>query len=128
MTRKVKQERVLKTAECPSLSGASTLTYHVGINPKDELQFRIWENDGGGLFAKEWVLWKTLESALDTDKPVTAGYLKRTGVCRGKSANTPGFLLAALKAEGLVEARDDGGYRKADPSGWLEQMQQLIAE
>ncbi len=125
MARKPKQERVLKTAQCPSLSGASTLTYHVGLSPNDILQIRIWENSGGGLFAKEWVLWKTLEVALKTNKPITAGYLKRAGVCRGKSANTPGFIFAALKAEGLVEPLESGGHKKADSTAWLEEMKQL---
>ena len=53
------------------------------------------------------------------NSPITAGTLKRAGVCRGKSANTPGFLLAVLKAEGLVTAREGGGHTRADPAAFL---------
>jgi hypothetical protein len=124
MATRKKKESILKTAECPSLSGSSTLTYEIGLSPEDALQFRIVGNDGGGLFSKEWVLWRTLEAALRTEQPVTAGHLKRAGVCRGKSANTPGFLVAALLGEGLVEPREEGGYRAADSTQWLEAVRE----
>ncbi|WP_201245303.1 hypothetical protein [Halochromatium salexigens] len=124
-TRKKQQEKVLKTADCPSLSGASTLTYHVGLTTNGELALRIWQNTGGGLFAREWVPLKTLEGVLDTDKPITAGYLKRAKITVSRSANLAGFLLAALKAEGLVEPLESGGHKKTDSSAWLEEMKQL---
>ena len=57
---------------------------------------------------------------------MTAGALRRAGVCKGRSANTPGFLLAVLKAEGLVEAVE-GGHRKADPGPFLAAMEALVA-
>jgi hypothetical protein len=114
--------RVLKVGTCPSLSGASNLAYHIGYDT--EIRFRIWGNSGGGLFGREWVSWSTLEAALES--PVTAGTLKRAGVCKGKSANTPGFLLAVLKAEGLVVPLETGGHTKADPSGFLTAIGKLI--
>jgi hypothetical protein len=115
--------RILKTGTCPSLSGASTLTYHVGYDTA--LHFRIWGNTGGGLFGKEWV-WSRLQPALEVAQ-VTAGTLRRAGVCKGRSANTPGFLLAVLKAEGLVEAGEGGSHRKADPGPFLAAMEALVA-
>jgi hypothetical protein len=108
--------KILKEGTCPSLSGASTLSYHIGYDT--EIHFRISGNTGGGLFGKEWVSWAILQPALDAPQ-VTAGTLKRAGVCKGKSANTPGFLLAVLKAEGLVVPLESGGYTKADPSAFL---------
>lgn len=114
--------RVLKFDTCPSLSRASNLAYHVGYDT--EIHFRIWGNSGGGLFGREWVSLARLQASLET--PVTAGTLKRAGVCKGKSANTPGFLLAVLKAEGLVEPLETGGHTKADPSGFLTAIGKLI--
>ena len=69
--------------------------------------------------------WSSLEPALEASQ-VTAWTLRRAGVCKGKSANTPGFLLAVLKAEGLVEAVE-GGHRKADPGPFLAAMEALVA-
>jgi hypothetical protein len=119
-----KPMRILKVGTCPTLSGASNLAYHVGYDT--EIHFRIWGNTGGGLFGREWVTLTRLQASLETDTPVTAGTLKRAGVCKGKSANTPGFLLAVLKAEGLVEPLEQGGHTKADPSGFLTEMGNLI--
>ncbi|CRI63925.1 conserved hypothetical protein [Thiocapsa sp. KS1] len=116
--------RILKLGTCPSLSGASNLIYHVGYDT--EIHVRIWGNSGGGLFGREWVSLASLQASLETDKPVTAGTLKRAGVCKGKSANTPGFLLAVLKTEGLVEPLEQGGHTKADPSGFLTEIGKLI--
>jgi len=115
--------RILKIDTCPSLSGASTLTYHVAKDT--DVQFRIWGNTGGGLFSREWIPWSRIEPALDTES-VTAGSLKRAGVCLGKSANTPGFLLAALKAEGLVEPLESGGHTKTDNNPFFEAMTALF--
>jgi hypothetical protein len=112
---------VLKTGTCPSLTGASTLTYEIGTDAGG-IAFRITGNSGGGLFGKEWVPWSALEPALE-NSPITAGTLRRAGVCRGKSANTPGFLLAVLKAEGLVTAREGGGHTRADPAAFLQALE-----
>ena len=117
-----KSMRILKLGTCPSLSGASNLAYHVGYDT--EIHLRIWGNSGGGLFGREWVSLASLQASLVA--PVTAGTLKRAGVCKGKSANTPGFLLAVLKAEGLVEPLETGGHTKADPSGFLTEIGKLI--
>ena len=116
--------RILKTGTCPSLSGASTLTYHTGCTSDGEIHFRVWANTGGGLHGREWVAWSTVQPALETDK-VTAGTLRT--LFRGKSRNTPGFLLAVLKAEGLVEPLGEQGHTKADPASFLAQMKSLIA-
>ncbi len=116
---------VLKQATCPSLSGASTLTYEIAADANGALYFRITGNSGGGVFSEEWVAWSAIEPAL-ADSPVTAGSLKRARVCKGKSANTPGFLLAVLKAEGLVMPLEQGGHTSADSAAWLAEMQALV--
>jgi len=72
------------------------------------------------------VPWPILQPALEAPQ-VTAGALRRAGVCKGKSANTPGFILAVLKAEGLVEAVEGGCHRKADPGPFLDAVEALVA-
>jgi hypothetical protein len=114
--------KIVKEGTCPTVSGASNLAYEIGSDADGALHFRITGNTGGGLFGKEWVAWSVIQPVLETDQPITAGTLKRAGVCKGKSANTPGFLLAVLKAEGLVTPLEQGGHTKADPADFLAAM------
>jgi hypothetical protein len=114
--------RILKEGTCPSLTGASTLTYHIGYDA--ELKFRVWENTGSGLFGREWIDWRRIEPVIKAPK-LTGGTLRN--LFQGKSRNTPGFLLAVLKAEGLVKAAEGGVHTGADPAPFLKAMEALIA-
>ena len=114
--------RILKAGAGPSLTGASTLTYHIGYDT--ELKFRVWENSGGGLFGREWVDWKRIEPVLKVPK-LTGGTLRN--LFHGKSRNSPPFLLGVLKAEGLVKAAEGGVHTGADPAPFLKAMEALIA-
>ena len=105
---------VLKIGTCESLSGRSVLTYHIGyagVVPSEEgsafrsgIQVRIHENSGKGLFSDDWVPFSALQAVLaaeDSELPVSSASLN--SIFAGKSVNTAGFLLAVLKAEGLVK-------------------------
>ena len=93
--------RILKNASCPTLSDKGTLGYHIGINANDELLIRVATNSGGGYFSSEWVPVSTALNLLqNADIPLTSFSLLT--LFKGKSVNTPAFLFAALKAEGLV--------------------------
>ncbi|HSI42843.1 MAG TPA: hypothetical protein VK949_00740 [Methylotenera sp.] len=93
--------RILKNASCPTLSDKGTLIYHIGITADDELLIRVATNSGGGYFSSEWVPVKTAIALLETaDKPLTSFALLT--LFKGRSVNTPAFLFAALKNEGLV--------------------------
>lgn len=93
--------RILKNASCPTLSDKGTLGYHLGITANDELLIRVATNSGGGYFSSEWVPVKTAITLLEkADKPLTSFALLT--LFKGKSVNTPAFLFAALKNEGLV--------------------------
>lgn len=91
--------KVIKIASCPTLSGASELSYYIGRDEKDDIAFFIADNSGGGYFNKEWIAYKDVQAAL-TGRRVSSVPLRQ--LFRGKSLNTSGFLLAALIAEGLV--------------------------
>ena len=45
--------RVLKEDSCRSLSGKSSLTYHVGCTAEFEVHFRLAASTGGGFFSDE---------------------------------------------------------------------------
>ncbi|MBV5349682.1 hypothetical protein JZU71_00505 [bacterium] len=92
------QPEVTKTATCPSLSNTATLTYEVGTTDKDTF-FRVSGNSAAGLFSKDWIPLAQITPLL-TNSTITSGTLKE--LYEGRSKNSPGFLLAILKAEGLV--------------------------
>ncbi|MGB5306831.1 MAG: hypothetical protein WBO57_11375 [Gammaproteobacteria bacterium] len=56
--------RVLKTANCKSITGKSTLTYQIGCTPESVVHLRIAKNDGGGFFSDEWVSFDGIQEAL----------------------------------------------------------------
>jgi len=113
--------RVLKTSQCSSLSGRSTLTYTIGCDTENKIYIRIIENSGAGLFSKEWT-----HIVLPDDKVVTSGTLH--SLCQGKSANTAGFLLSILIHEGLINivSEKPRKYEKNDSVEFNKQMQALM--
>lgn len=95
--------RILKTASCPSMSGKSKLTYQVACSGDSEILFRISDNSGTGFFSQEWVPLAAIRQAFaraPSAKSITSFHLHP--LFQGKSINTPAFLLAALKNEGVL--------------------------
>lgn len=92
--------RVLAVETCPSITRKSKLTYHVGILGS-EIQLKIHANSGGGFFSEEWVPLSDIVDRLPTAGPFTSRVLNT--LFTGKSTNTPGFLMAVLRNEGLVQ-------------------------
>ena len=123
-----KDFRVLKSGTCPSLSGRSKLTYEIAVGPANELHVRIAKNSGGGFFHDGWVQWDRVQAVLDKtgNKPLICHTLEP--LFKGLSVNTPGFLLAALKHEGLVvdHAEVARCYQRADPAPFFQEMKALL--
>jgi hypothetical protein len=122
--------RSVKIASCPSLSGKSTLKYNVGCTPDSTIYFRVFENSGGGFFSHEWIPLGAIQKALDkasSDTELTSFLLHP--LFSGRSQNSPGFLLAAVKAEGLVRAstKKRRCYERADDSVFLAEVQAWMA-
>ena len=128
-----RQVRILKIASCPSLSGRSTLTYHVGCNAgtdASEILIRVSGNSGGGFFSNEWIALDAIQQALSkvpSGISITAHLL--SPLFQGKSANTQAFLFAVLKHEGLVSTvpGSKGRYECANTSEFLTEVNALIA-
>lgn len=131
MTKTDQQEfRVLKSGTCPSLSGKSKLTYEIACSPDNALHVRIAKNSGNGFFSEDWVPWERVQAVLDknANKPIVSHTL--SPLFKGLSVNNAGFLLAALKHEGLVvdHAEIARCYERVDPAQFFREMKALLSE
>jgi len=120
--------RVIKRGSTKTISGKSEITYQLGVDPDDRLVLRIHSNDGGGFFSMEWIPIADILSALeswDADKPITSVALGK--LIRGKSVNTSAFLLAALKAEGVLRSieKKQRCHQLGDVEAFLAQAKAL---
>lgn len=118
--------QILKTTTCSSLSGKTKLTYQVGLAGKGDVRFRITGNSHSGCFSPGWTGLKDVLSAFDAipkDESITADALM--SLYRGVSANTPFFIFAALKNEGLVKSSETSKrrYDRVDPKPYLAAIQ-----
>jgi hypothetical protein len=93
--------RILKTGECPSLSGKSTLSYQIGSNTDNEAYISLTGNTGAGIFNKDWFALEEIYSQLLSQEKITSGSLH--GLFEGRSSNSAGFLLAVLLSEKLLK-------------------------
>lgn len=120
--------RVLKIATCPTNSGRTTLAYQVGCNAEHDIYFRVTANTGGGLFSPEWVSLKSMLAALEVARKPLASF-PLLGLLKGKSINTPAFLMAAMKSEGIVRSLEGKirGYEIVDHEPFMVEMKTLIA-
>lgn len=128
-TEPVDTVRVIRTADCPSLSERSTLTYKIGCDP--EIQFRICGNTGGGFFNDEWVPFSAIQKVINKmPKGVAVTSSTFSSIFAGKSNNTSGFLLAVMKHVGLAKALAGAvrGYEFLDTTEFIAEMDALIAE
>ena len=123
--------RVLKIGTCPTLSGRSELTYHTGRHEDESIYLRVVQNTGNGQFNPDWVALMQIENLLGEHptKQVMSSTVMRP-VYQGKSSNSPAFLFAVLKAEGIVNASEDrdGGYLLGDLEAFKSKVAKLIAD
>lgn len=115
--------RIVSVQSCSSVTGKSRLTYHVGVLDS-EIRLRVHANSGGGFFSNEWVTLRAILAQTPAMTSFTSRALHR--LFKGKSANTPAFLIAVLKQEGLV--RPSSADRRRWERGDVEGFQTRIAE
>ena len=122
--------KVLKTSSCKTLSGKSTLSYQLGCTPESEIHLRITKNTGGGFFSDEWIAFNDILRVLK-DRPEGSPVMSHfvTPLLRGKSANTSGFILAALTHLKLLRPlpKKKRVHELLDPKPFLDQMEKLTA-
>ncbi len=117
--------QVIKEAQCKSLEGSATLTYQIGLGDAGEIQLKIDKNSGGGFFSNEWVAFTAIQQAFTDwpeDTPINSMALRP--LFKGKSVNTPSFMLAVLTAEGLLEPMPNRKrvHRATDPAAFLASL------
>ena len=121
--------RVLKNGTCPNLSGKLTLSYRIGVDEAGGIMLQLVGNSNPGYFNNEWVPYSTVQDLLakqDQGKAITSYAL--TPLFRGKSTNSPSFLFAVLKQEGLVKLSESKKrcYDRCSDAAFLERVQKLI--
>ena len=120
--------RILKIDSCPTCSAKATVTYQIGCTADNQIKFKVIANSGGGLFSAEWISLSAIKEAFDTSPRVITSFTLMK-LFKGKSINTPGFLMAALKYEGLVKNLEgkQRGYEQLDHEKFLNDIKVLIA-
>ena len=111
--------RVLKEGNCPSLTGRSTLSYQLGLKDESELYLRLISNTGSGFFSKEWIACTVIEQLITGAAELTSTSFKT--LFPNKSVNTGGFVMAVIKALGLIQTN-------VLNSRWHEQAKEVTFE
>jgi hypothetical protein len=122
--------RVLKTACCKSTSGKSTLTYEIGCLPDASIHIRITKNSGNGFVNHDWIKIEDIQKALTKGpkgQPLTSFLLQP--LFRGRSSNSPGFMMAALMNERILRVLKGKkrGHEFLDPEGFTARMDKLVS-
>lgn len=120
--------KILKIGNCNTLSGKGNLAYQIGCDHTSEIFFRITANSGGGWFSGDWVSLKVIMSAIGKANKSLTSYALHA-LFTGKSVNTPAFLFAALKQEGLVamDVNNPRSYVTVAPDIFIAEIKALIA-
>lgn len=91
---------VLRKYRCPNASGRAELEYAIGQDNSKAFYISITSSSGGGFFSNEWVAWNDIKATLEKFESFTSTQLQ--GLFKGKSVNTPAFLVAAITDAGLA--------------------------
>ena len=117
----------IKTGNCPSRSGKSKLTYLIGADPDSEIHFRIHGNTGNGFFNNDWIPLKTVLELLGKSGGAFTSFTLHP-LLKGKSNNTPAFLIAALLEEGIIHRSltEKRCYEMSDVSVFMAKIKPLM--
>ena len=118
--------RTLKTGNCSSRSGKSKLTYLIGADSDSEIHFRIHGNTGNGFFNNDWIPLKTVLELLGKSGGAFTSFTLHP-LLKGKSNNTPAFLIAALLEEGIIHRSltEKRCYELSDVSVFMAKIKPL---
>jgi hypothetical protein len=124
--------RIAKVGTCPSISGLSELTYHLGYeagNPQ-RIHLRLVNNSSTGKIHPGWLALADLEQALvsvPADGAFKASVL--APLFRGRSTNNLHFSIAVLLDCGLLKKAEpsEAGYIRNVPDALWKELAALIA-
>ncbi len=117
----------IKTGNCSSRSGKSKLTYLIGADSDSEIHFRIHGNTGNGFFNNDWIPLKTILELLGKSGGAFTSFTLHP-LLKGKSNNTPAFLIAALLEEGIIHrsVSEKRCYELSDVSVFMAKIKPLM--
>ena len=118
------------TAPKTSLNAQGGVTYAV-LKDVDstEAYFCLLTNDGGGYFSREAVPFSAIQRCLtgvNPDRPVPAKVFRQAFV--GRSVNNAGFLVHALRHEGLLQPAPDATHQHVLADGWDDWKAKQLAQ
>jgi hypothetical protein len=97
---------VVYQGECLSISGRSKLSFAIGRIADDKtLHLAITSNSGSGMWCEDWAPASAIQDVVLGEGELTAKSFHE--LHPGKSINTGGFVLAALKELGLIRANEN---------------------
>ena len=120
------QLTTLSTHSCKSLSQKSTLQYIIGKDAEGDIWLKMTDNSGGGYFNAEPVSVTAIAemlAKLSPNTPISSLYFG--SLFRGSSSNSSGFLLAALRDQGIVEKVEGMARKHQLTSYYLDKIQAL---
>ena len=117
----------IKTGNCPSRSGKSKLTYLIGADSDSEIHFRIHGNTGNGFFNNDWIPLETILELLGKSGGAFTSFTLHP-LLKGKSNNTPAFLIASLLEEGIIHqsVSEKRCYEMSDVSMFMAKIKPLM--
>ena len=102
---------IVATLKTKTVTGKSDLTYHLGKDDADTPYVRIFQNTGNGFFSNEWLPLGAIIDILESKAGISFTSTALEPLFSGKSVNTPGFLVAVLMKEKVLEL-EPGKSRK----------------
>ena len=116
----------INIGNCSSRSGKSKLTYLIGADDDSEIHFRIHGNTGNGFFNNDWIPVKTILELLGKSVGAFTSFTLHP-LLKGKSNNTPAFLIAALLEEGIIHrsVSEKRCYELSDVSVFMTKIKPL---
>ena len=117
----------IKTGNCSSRSGKSKLTYLIGADSASEIHFRINGNTGNGFFNNDWIPLETILELLGKSGGAFTSYALHP-LLKGKSNNTPAFLIASLLEESIIHrsVSEKRCYEMSDVSVFMAKIKPLL--
>lgn len=123
---------LLKSSNASKVSkyGKGEVNYQVTSDmDRRDLHIQITGNAGGGYFSREKVPFHAIEACLagmDAHQPFPSSAFKQA--FSGRSSNNSGFMVAILRAEGLISATSAPGIKYEKSGDWNAWKQTLLAE
>jgi len=108
--------KIVHKGECPSLSGRSTLEFFIGRHIEEgTLWLAITGNSAKGMFCKDWASAADIQEIVLGEEQLTAKSFY--SLHEGRSINTSGFVMAALKQIGLIRTNEENTRLHSHASG-----------